>query len=74
MLKSIGFGALVDFFQVRDDLIGSTLVDVSEIQFGGSLGCKLQDNQSRLTRASVLLARLLALASKSTSLSSAVHV
>ena len=33
MLKSIGFGALVDFFQVRDDLIGSTLVDVSEIRF-----------------------------------------
>ena len=45
MLKSIGFGALVDFFQVRDALIGSTLVDVSEIQFGGSLGCKLRGNQ-----------------------------
>ena len=47
-----------DFFQVRGDLIGSTLVDLCEIQFGGSLGCKLQDDQYRLTRASVLLAPL----------------
>ena len=45
-----------------------------EIRFGGSLGGKLRENQSRLTRASVLLARLLALASKSTSLSSGFHV
>ena len=45
MLKSIGFGALVDFFQVGDDLIGSTLVDVCEIQFGGSVGCKFRGNQ-----------------------------
>ena len=40
MLKSIGFGDLV-----RDDLIGSTLVDLCEIPFGGSLGCKLRDDQ-----------------------------
>ena len=41
MLKSIGFGDLEDFFQVREDLIGSTLVDLCEIQFGCSLGSKL---------------------------------
>ena len=40
MLKSIGFGDL-RIFQVRDDLIGSTLVDLCEIRLGGSLGCKL---------------------------------
>ena len=40
MLKSIGFGDL-RIFQVRDDLIGSTLVDLCEIQLGGSLGYKL---------------------------------
>ena len=34
-----------DFFQVRDDLIGSTLVDLCEIRFGGSLGCKLREDQ-----------------------------
>ena len=45
MLKSIGFGDLERFFQVRDDLIGSTLVDSCEVSFGGSLGCKLRDNQ-----------------------------
>ena len=45
MLKSIGFGDLVRLFQVRDDPIGSTLVDLCEIWFGGSVGCKLQDDQ-----------------------------
>ena len=45
MLKSIGFGDLVILFQVRDDLIGSTSVDLSEIRFGGSLECKLPDDQ-----------------------------
>ena len=45
MLKSIGFGDLAKLFEVRDDLIGSTLVDLCEIQFGGSLVCKLRDNQ-----------------------------
>ena len=34
-----------DFFQVRDDLIESTLVDLCQIWFGGSLGCKLRDDQ-----------------------------
>ena len=63
-----------DFFQVQDDLIGSTLVDMLEILFGGSLGCKLRDDQYRLTRASVLLAPLLALGSNSTSLSAGIHM
>ena len=74
MLKSIGFGDLVRLFSSsrRSDRVylGWCVWD----SVWGSLGCKLQDNQSRLTRASVLLARLLALASKSTSLSSAVNV
>ena len=35
----------IDFFQVRDDLIGSTLIDFCEIGFRGSLGCKLGDDQ-----------------------------
>ena len=74
MLKSIGFGALVRLFSSwrRSDRVylGWFVWD----SVWGSLGCKLRDNQSRLTRASVLLARLLALASKSTSLSSGIHV
>ena len=67
MLKSKEFGHLVGFFLVRDDLIGSTLVDLCEIGLGGSSRCRLQDNQYQLFRASVLLAPLLALASKSIS-------
>ena len=74
MLKSIGFGTLVRLFSSsrrfgRVDL-GWCLWD----SVWGSLGSKLPDNPSRLTGASVLLARLLALASKSTSLSSAINV
>ena len=45
MLTSIGFGDLERLFQVRDDLIESTLVDLCEVRFGGSLGCKLRDDQ-----------------------------
>ena len=74
MLKSIEFGDLVRFFQVPDDLIGSTLVHLSEIRFGGTLGCKLRDDQLRLTTALVLFAPLLALGSKSTSLSASAGV
>ena len=54
--------------------MGSTLVDLCEIWFGVSLGCKLGDDQQRLTRALVLLAPLLALGSKSTSLSPGIHL
>ena len=53
-----------DVFQVEDDLIWSTLIDLREIRFGGSLGCKLQDDQESITRASV--------GSKSTSLSAGI--
>ena len=74
MLKSIGFGALVRLFSSsrRSDRVylGWCVWD----SVWGSWGCKLQDNQWRLTRASVLMARVLALASKSTSLSAGIHV
>ena len=33
------------FLQVRNDLIGSTLVDLCEIWLGDCLGGKLRDNQ-----------------------------
>ena len=59
------------FFQ--DDLIGSNWIDLSEIQLGGSLRYKLRDDQWRLARALVLLALLLGLGSKSTSLSAGIH-
>ena len=62
------------FFQIRDDLAGSTLVDLFEILLESSLWCKVQDDQYRLTRAFVLLAPLLALGSKCTSLSSGIHI
>ena len=45
-----------------------------EICLGGSLVCKLGDDQWRLTKASVLLASLLALGSKSTSLSAGIYM
>ena len=74
MLKSIGFGALVRLFSSwrRSDRVylGWCVWD----SVWGSLGCKLRHNQSRLTRASVLLACLLALASKSSSLRAGIHV
>ena len=74
MLKSIGFGALVRLFSSwrRSDWVylGWCVWD----SVWGSLGCKLRENESRVTRGSVLLARLLALASKSTSLSSGIRV
>ena len=74
MLKSTAFGALARLFsswrQSDRVYLGWCVWD----SVWGSLGCNLRDNQSRLTRASVLLARLLALASKSTSLSSAINV
>ena len=60
-----------NFFQ--DDLIGSTWIDLSEIQLGGSLRYKLQDDQQRLARALVLLALLLGLGSESTTLSAGIH-
>ena len=74
MLKSIAFGALARLF--------SSWRQSDRVYFGwcvwdsvwGSLGCNLRDNQSRLTRASVLLARLSVLASQSTSLSAGNHV
>ena len=74
MLKSIGFGALLRLFSSwrRSDRVylGWCVWD----SVWGSLGGKLRDNQSRLTRASVLFARLLVLASKSTFLSAGIHV
>ena len=45
MLKSIGFEIWSEFFQVWQDLIGSTLVDLCQIWLGSSLGCKLRDDQ-----------------------------
>ena len=63
-----------DFFQVRDILIGSTLVNLCEIWLGSSWRGKLWDNQERLTRTLVLLAPLLALGSKSTSVSSGIQL
>ena len=74
MLKSIEFGAFVRLFSSSRR---SHRVDLAWCVWDsvwGSLGCKLQDNQSRLTRGSVLLARPLALASKSTSLRAGIHV
>ena len=52
----------------------SILVDMCEIWLGGSLWCKLQDDQWRLTRASVLLAPVLVLDWKTTSLSYGIHM
>ena len=74
MLKSIAFGALGRLFSSwrRSDRVYLGWCRWDSVW--GSLGCKLRDNQWRLTRASVLLARLLALASKSTSLSAGNHV
>ena len=63
-----------DFLQVREDMIESTLVDFCVIRFGGCLGCKLPDGQKRLTKALVLLAPLVVLGSKSTSLSAGIHL
>ena len=63
-----------EFSQVRDDLIGSILVDLCEIWLGGSVGCKLPDDEQRLTRASVLLAAVSVLRSNSTSLSAGIHM
>ena len=54
--------------------MGSTLVDLCEIRFRGSLGCKLRDDQERLTRVSVKLAPLLAPGSKFTSLNAGIHM
>ena len=34
-----------EFFEVLDDIIGCTLVDLFLIWFGGSLRCKLRDGQ-----------------------------
>ena len=45
MLKSIGFRDLLGLLQVRDDLIGSTLVDLCKIWLGDCLRCKLRDDQ-----------------------------
>ena len=56
-------------FQVRDDLIESTKVDLFEILLREYFRGKLRDDKQRLTRASVLLVPLLTLGSKSTSLS-----
>ena len=74
MLKSIGFGDLKRLFSSSRRSVGSTFVDLCEILFGGSLGSKLQDDQQRFTRTSVLLAPLLALGFKSTSLSAGIHM
>ena len=63
-----------DFYQFQEYLIGSTLVDLCEIWLGESLRCRLYDNQQRVTRASVLLAPLLAVGSKSISLSAGIHM
>ena len=74
MLKSIGFGTLVRLFSSwrRSDRVYLGWCVWGSVW--GSLEIELRDNQSRLTRASVLLARLLALSSKSTSLSTGNHV
>ena len=65
---------LFDFFQVRDNLIGSTLVDLCEIQFRGSLKWKLCNDHWRLTNASVLLSSSVSTGSRSTSLSTGIHI
>ena len=44
-LKSTEFGDSVRLFQVQDNLIGSSLVDLFEIWLGDCLRCKLQDDQ-----------------------------
>ena len=62
------------FFQYRDNLIGSTLVDFCEIWWGGSLRAKLWDKQEKLTRALVLLVPLIVLDSKSTSLGAGIQM
>ena len=62
------------FFQVRDNLVGSTLVDLCEIWWGGSLRVKLWDKQEKLTRALVLLVPLIVLDSKSTSLGAGIQM
>ena len=74
MLKGRGFGAFVRLFSSsrwsERVYLGWCVWD----SVWRSLGSKLWHNQSRLTRASVLVARLLALASKCTSQSSGIHV
>ena len=45
MVKSKEFGNLVKFFQVRDNLIRSALVNLCEIWLGDSFRCKLRDDQ-----------------------------
>ena len=62
------------FLDVLDDMIRSTLADLFLVWFGGSLRCKLGDGQSTLTIALVLLGPLLALVSKSSSLSAGIHM
>ena len=59
-------------FQVWDDLIGSNKVDLYEMLLKECFGGKLQGYQYRFARASVLLVFLLALGSKSSSLSARV--
>ena len=56
-------------FQVRDDLIRFTKGDLFKTLLGDFFRGKVRDDQLRLTRVSVLLVPLIALGSKSTSLS-----
>ena len=67
-------GIWSDFFQVWDNLIGSTLVDLCEIWLRDFLRWKLQDDEERFTRTLVLLVPLLALSSKFTFLSAGIHM
>ena len=74
MPKSIRFRDLLRLFlsSRRPDTV--YLGWLCEIWLGSSLRCKLRDDQERLTRALVLLAPLLPLDSKSTSLSTGIHM
>ena len=56
-------------FQVQDDLIGSTKVNLYELALKDCFRDKLGEDQSRLARASVLLVPVSALGSRFTSLS-----
>ena len=62
-----------DLFQVFHGIIGSPLIDLCEIWFGGSLGWKLRDDQQRIPGVFGLLA-FLAVDFKSTYLSAVIHV
>ena len=74
MLKMIVFGDLVRLFSSLRPSVRTTLVKLCEIQLWGFFRCNLRDDQLRVTRASCLLALLLALESESPSLLVGIHM